>query len=44
MSLQDDQLADILREVRALRVLVLAQGHRIDVLEKQLGRLNGGEV
>lgn len=41
---QEDQLSDILTEVRALRALVLAQGHRIDVLERQLARIEDGEV
>ncbi|KAB5579470.1 hypothetical protein PHYPO_G00195420 [Pangasianodon hypophthalmus] len=41
---EDDQLADILTEVRALRALVLAQGHRIDMLERQLARFDDGEV
>lgn len=41
---QEDQLSDILTEVRALRALVLAQGHRIDVLERQLTRIEDGEV
>lgn len=44
ISPQDEQLADILREIRALRALVLAQGHRIDMLERQLAKLDDGEV
>ncbi|XP_026873062.2 coronin-1B isoform X1 [Electrophorus electricus] len=41
---EDDQLADILTEIRALRALVLAQGHRIDVLERQVARIEDGDV
>ncbi|KAI2662881.1 Coronin-1B [Labeo rohita] len=41
---EEDQLSDILTEIRALRALVLAQGHRIDVLERQLARIEDGEV
>uniref|UniRef100_A0A8C1G471 Coronin n=1 Tax=Cyprinus carpio TaxID=7962 RepID=A0A8C1G471_CYPCA len=40
----EDQLSDILTEIRALRALALAQGHRIDVLERQLARIEDGEV
>uniref|UniRef100_A0A3B4CPH1 Coronin n=1 Tax=Pygocentrus nattereri TaxID=42514 RepID=A0A3B4CPH1_PYGNA len=41
---EDDQLSDILTEIRALRALVLAQGHRIDVLERQVARIEDGDV
>ncbi|XP_060730276.1 coronin-1B [Tachysurus vachellii] len=41
---EDKQLADILTEIRALRALVLAQGHRIDALERQLARIDDGDV
>lgn len=41
---EEDQLSDILTEIRALRALALAQGHRIDVLERQLARIEDGEV
>lgn len=41
---QEDQLSDILTEVRGLRTLVLAQGQRIDVLERQIARNEDGEV
>ncbi|XP_016335044.1 coronin-1B-like [Sinocyclocheilus anshuiensis] len=41
---EEDQVSDILTEIRALRALVLAQGHRIDVLERQLARIEDGEV
>lgn len=44
LSPQEDQLTDVLREIRALRALVLAQGHRIDMLERQLAKLDDGEV
>ncbi|KAA0723018.1 Coronin-1B Coronin-2 [Triplophysa tibetana] len=41
---EEDQLSDILTEVRVLRSLVLAQGQRIDVLERQIARNEDGEV
>uniref|UniRef100_A0AAY4DFL9 Coronin n=1 Tax=Denticeps clupeoides TaxID=299321 RepID=A0AAY4DFL9_9TELE len=39
-----DPLCDLLAEVKALRALVLAQGQRIDLLEKQLARIEDGDV
>ncbi|TSK82227.1 Coronin-1B [Bagarius yarrelli] len=42
--IEADQLSNILTEIRALRAIVLAQGRRIEVLERQLSRMADGEV
>lgn len=43
-SLQEEQLNEILAEVRALKAVVMAQGQRIDILERQLTRIEDGDV
>lgn len=43
-SLQEEQLNEILAEVRALKAVVMAQGQRIDILERQLARIEDGDV
>lgn len=44
LPLQDDQLNEILTEVKALKAVVQAQGQRIDMLERQLARIEDGDV
>ncbi|KAJ8269774.1 hypothetical protein COCON_G00123810 [Conger conger] len=41
---EEEQLCEVLEEVKALRALVLAQGHRIQLLETQLARIEDGDV
>ncbi|KPP61753.1 coronin, actin binding protein, 1B-like [Scleropages formosus] len=41
---EEERLCDVLKEVQALRALVLSQGQRIEQLEQQLARFEEGEV
>ncbi|KAG7273416.1 hypothetical protein CRUP_023641 [Coryphaenoides rupestris] len=41
---EDDILNDLLAEMKALRVVVLAQSQRIEILERQLARIEDGDV
>lgn len=41
---QEDVLSEVLAEVKALRSVVLAQGQRIELLERQLARIEDGDV
>ncbi|XP_023665225.1 coronin-1B [Paramormyrops kingsleyae] len=41
---EEEQLCEILLELKALRALVLSQGQRIEQLEQQLARFEEGEV
>ena len=42
--LQEEVLSEVLAEVKALRSVVLAQGQRIELLERQLARIEDGDV
>lgn len=45
MSLQESgKLEEVMKELRALRVLVKEQGERISRLEEQLGRMENGDT
>lgn len=41
---QDDILNELLSEMKALRAVVLAQSQRIELLERQLARIEDGDV
>lgn len=41
---QDDLLNELLAEMKALRAVVLAQSQRIELLERQLARIEDGDV
>lgn len=41
---QDDVLNELLAEMKALRAVVLAQSQRIELLERQLARIEDGDV
>lgn len=41
---EEEVLSEVLAEVRALRSVVLAQGQRIELLERQLVRIEDGDV
>ncbi|XP_035281999.1 coronin-1B [Anguilla anguilla] len=41
---EEEQLCEVLAELKALRTLVLAQGQRIEHLESQLARIEDGDV
>lgn len=41
---QDDLLNELLTEMKALRAVVLAQSQRIELLERQLARIEDGDV
>lgn len=41
---EEEQLLELLEEVKALRALVLSQGQRIELLETQLARIEDGDV
>ena len=43
-SFQDDLLNELLAEMKALRAVVLAQSQRIELLERQLARIEDGDV
>lgn len=43
-SSQDDVLTELLAEMKALRAVVLAQNQRIELLERQLARIEDGDV
>lgn len=42
--LQDELLNELLAEMKALRAVVLAQNQRIELLERQLARIEDGDV
>ncbi|KAJ3585209.1 hypothetical protein NHX12_013930 [Muraenolepis orangiensis] len=44
MKKEDDVLNELLAEMKALRVVVLAQSQRIELLERQLARIEDGDV
>ncbi len=41
---QDELLNELLAEMKALRAVVLAQSQRIELLERQLARIEDGDV
>lgn len=41
---QDEMLSELLAEMKALRAVVLAQNQRIELLERQLARIEDGDV
>lgn len=41
---EDDVLSELLAEMKALRAVVLAQNQRIELLERQLARIEDGDV
>ncbi|KAF6715853.1 Coronin-1B [Oryzias melastigma] len=41
---EDDMLTELLAEMKALRAVVLAQNQRIELLERQLARIEDGDV
>lgn len=41
---QDELLNELLAEMKALRAVVLAQNQRIELLERQLARIEDGDV
>jgi len=41
---QDEMLTELLAEMKALRAVVLAQNQRIELLERQLARIEDGDV
>lgn len=44
LSCKDDILNELLAEMKALRAVVLAQSQRIELLERQLARIEDGDV
>lgn len=44
LSFQDELLTELLAEMKALRAVVLAQSQRIELLERQLARIEDGDV
>ncbi|MED6261401.1 hypothetical protein ATANTOWER_004733 [Ataeniobius toweri] len=41
---EDEMLSELLAEMKALRAVVLAQNQRIELLERQLARIEDGDV